>query len=656
MPALEKRGRIADLCATAIAALFLATQSFGQQPRGRIHLSVDATSAPQKILHAVEEMPVHPGPLTLFYPEWIPGEHAPDGPITDVAGLEFYANGTRLSWRRDLVDMCAFHLEIPPGADTLKITLDFLLSAPANGFSAGASATAQLDILSWNQVLLYPKGFPARELTFEPSLKIPPEWKFGTALPVESEASGEIVFKPVQLNTLVDSPVLAGRYFRAIQLTPGETPSHEIDMAADSAEALNIPEETQAEYRRLVGETGALFGARHYRDYHFLLTLSDNVAHFGLEHHESSDDRVDEQTMVDPSLRIENADLLPHEFTHSWNGKFRRPAGLATSDYNTPMKGDLLWVYEGLTQYLSQVLAARSGLWTPEQMRERLAVVAATLDHQAGREWRPLQDTADAAQLLYFAAPQWANWRRSTDFYDEGTLVWLDVDTTIRKITKDRKSLDDFCREFYGGPGGEPALKTYTFNDIVAALNQVAPYDWGNFLRERLDYVGPHAPLGGISNGGYELIYNDAPNEMMQISERNDRDLDLTDSLGLFLEEDGTIRDVTYGTLAYHAGLGPGMKIRAVGGRGWSMETMRRAVADSEKNAHALKLLIGNGDFMETYMLDYHGGLRYPHLVRQNSANDYLDEILRPLTPTGSQMAPARSRRSDSRTTARGRR
>ena len=642
MQGFAKSRRAIGVCGVAVAVLIFAARALGQNPPGPIRLAVDATSAPQKILHATEEIPVHAGPLALFYPLWIPGEHAPDGPITDVAGLEFSANGTRLSWRRDLADMAAFHVDVPAGADTLKVTLDFLLSAPASGFSAGASATAQLDVLSWNQVLLYPKGWPAREWTFEPSLRIPADWKYGTALPVESESGGEIVFKPVQLNTLVDSPVLAGRYFRAIQLTPGQTPSHEIDMAADSAEALDMPEETQTEYKRLVAETGALFGSRHYRDYHFLLTLSDNVAHFGLEHHESSDDRVDEKTMVDPSLRIENADLLPHEFTHSWNGKYRRPAGLATSDYNTPMKTDLLWVYEGLTQYLSQVLAARSGLWTPDEMRERLAVVAATLDYTTGREWRSLQDTADAAQSLYFAAPEWANWRRSTDFYDEGTLVWLDVDTTIRKITNDKKSLNDFCRLFHGGQGGEPALKTFTFDDVAASLNQVAPYDWAKFLRERLDYVGPHAPLGGIENGGYQLVYNDTPNDMLLISETNDRYLDLTESIGLVLEDDGVIRDVIHGMLAYNAGIGPGMRIQAVNGRGWSMETMRRAVADSEKNARPIKLLIANEDFVETYTLDYHGGIRYPHLARQSGGNDYLDEIIQPLTPASQSVAAPR--------------
>jgi predicted metalloprotease with PDZ domain len=653
MSALAKCGRTVGVCGAAMAVLFLAMRTMAQNPPGPIRLAVDATSAPQKILHAVEEIPVHAGPLTLFYPLWIPGEHAPDGPITDLAGLEFSVNGTRLSWRRDLVDTAAFHLDVPAGADTLTVTLDFLLSAPASGFSAGASATAQLDVLSWNQVLLYPKGWPVRELTFEPSLKIPADWKFGTALPVESESGGEIVFKPVQLNTLVDSPVLAGLYFRAIQLTPGQTPSHEIDMAADSAEALDMPEETQEEYKRLVAETGALFGSRHYRDYHFLLTLSDNVAHFGLEHHESSDDRVDEKTMVDPSLRIENADLLPHEFTHSWNGKYRRPAGLATPDYNTPMKTDLLWVYEGLTQYLSQVLAARSGLWTPDEMRERLAVVAATLDYTTGREWRSLQDTADAAPLLYFAAPEWQNWRRGTDFYDEGTLVWLDVDTTIRKITNDKKSLNDFCRLFHGGPGGEPALKTFTFDDVVASLNQVAPYDWTKFLRDRLDNVGPHAPLGGIENGGYQLVYNDTPNDMLLISETNDRYLDLTESIGLVLEDDGTIRDVIHGMMAYNAGIGPGMRIQAVNGRGWSMEAMRRAVADSEKNTRPIKLVIANGDFMETYTLDYHSGIRYPHLARQSGGSDYLDEIIQPLTPASQSVAAPRKKAAEAGVRAR---
>ena len=639
MPKGFLRGRAFVRYAATAALLFFAAKTFAQAPPGAIRLAVDATSAPQKILHATETIPVHAGPLTLYYPAWIPGEHAPDGPIGEVAGLEFTANGKRIAWRRDLADMFTFHLEIPEGVKSLDVALDFLLTAPASGFSAGASATAQLDVMSWNQVLLYPKGWPVRELTFEPSLRIPEGWKFGTALPIQGENGNEIEFKPVTLNTLVDSPVLAGRYFSAIQLTPGQTPSHEIDVAADSPEALEMTAETQAAYQRLVAETGALFGSRHYRDYHFLLTLSDDVAHFGLEHHESSDDRVDEHTLTDPALREANADLLPHEFVHSWNGKFRRPADLATTDYNTPMKDDLLWVYEGLTQYLAEVLTARSGLWTPDEFREHLADVAAGLDHRPGREWESLQATADAAPILYFTEPQWANWRRSTDFYDEGTLIWLDVDTTIRKLSGDKKSLDDFCRNFYGGPGEEPALKTYTFEDLVVALNEVVPNDWEKFLRDRLDYVGPHAPLGGIENGGYTLEYNNAENDMVLDAEAADGHVDLTNSIGLVLEEDGTIRDVIHGMLAYSAGIGPGMKIQAVNGRGWSSDAMRQAIVNSAISSQPLRLLVANGDFVETYSLDYHGGMRYPHLERTSGTADYIGEIIRPLSASTTMRA-----------------
>jgi predicted metalloprotease with PDZ domain len=366
--------------------------------------------------------------------------------------------------------MFTFHLEVPAGVTSLDAQFDILLSAPATGFSAGASATAQLDLLSWNQVLLYPQGYAAKDLTFTPSLKLPDGWKFGTSLPIASQSGSEIEFSPVTLNSLVDSPVIAGNYYKAFQLTPGETPSHEIDVAADSAAALAMPPELELHFKNLVTEAYALFGSRHYRDYHFLLTLSDDVAHFGLEHHESSDDRIPERSLIDEMLRIDTAGLLPHEYTHSWNGKFRRPADLATSEYQTPMKDDLLWVYEGLTEYLGNVLTGRSGLYTADQYREHLALLAMTYDYRPGRTWRPLQDTADAAPLLYFTGQDWENWRRGTDYYDEGELIWLEVDTRIRQLTDNKKSIDDFCKAFHGGPGGKPELKTYTFEDVVNGM------------------------------------------------------------------------------------------------------------------------------------------------------------------------------------------
>src|ERR1700723_4075 len=355
-----------------------------------IRLAVDATQAPQKILHAHLLIPVQPGPLTLFYPEWIPGEHMPDGPIINVAGMKFTGGNQTIPWRRDLVEMFSIHLDVPAGVNSLEADLDFLLSAPAGGCSAGASATASLDVLSWNQVLLYPQGSPAKDIPFVASLKLPAGWKFGTALPVTKQDGDTIEFAQVPLTTLVDSPVIAGRYFRTIQLTPGQTPPHEIDIAADSPAALAMTPDTELHLHNLIGEANALFGSRHYRNYHFLLTLSDDVAHFGLEHHESSDDRTAERSLIDEPELIVFAGLLPHEFVHSWNGKYRRPEGLATADYQQPMKDDLLWVYEGLTEYLGSVLTVRSGLLTKDQGMDELAELAATYENRPGRDWRSL--------------------------------------------------------------------------------------------------------------------------------------------------------------------------------------------------------------------------------------------------------------------------
>jgi predicted metalloprotease with PDZ domain len=452
---------------------------------------------------------------------------------------------------------------------------------------------------------------------------------------VAQRSGSNIEFAPVALNTLVDSPVLAGAYFRVIPLTRDETPQHEIDMAADSEAALAMSEDDIEHYQHLVAETGALFGSRHYRDYHFLLSLSDDVTHFGLEHHESSDDRVPERTLLDEGLHLYEADLLSHEFVHSWNGKYRRPADLATPDYQQPMKDDLLWVYEGLTQYLGDILAARSGLFTPEQFRENAAYIAATLNHRAGREWRSLQDTADSASILYDAPDEWTAWRRSTDFYDEGELLWLEADTLIRQQTRGRRSLNDFCRSFFGGPGGELALKTYTFDDLISALNEVAPYDWKGFFTERLNSHSPHAPLGGIEQGGWRLTYSDDPNPSQTAAEQARRILDLSFSLGLVLDEDGTVRDVIPGTAAAKAGLGPGMKIAAVSDRQWSIELMREAIRRTKSNTKPLKLLVANGEYYKTYSLDYHGGIRYPHLERDPGHSDLLSEIIRPLAGKG---------------------
>jgi predicted metalloprotease with PDZ domain len=619
--------RVSAVALLLVLACGCVNEALAQTAAAPIRLRVDAAQAPQKILHVHMEIPVQGAPVTLYYPEWIPGEHMPDGPIIQVAGMKFSGGGKAIAWRRDLVEMFSIHVDVPAGVSLLEADFDFLLSGPATGFSAGASATASLDVLSWNQVLLYPKGMPAKDIIFAPSLRLPVDWKFGTALPIAKQDGATIEFAPVALTTLVDSPVLSGRYYRAIQLTPGQTPSHEIDIAADSAAALAMTPETQLQLHNLVTEAYALFGARHYRGYHFLLTLSDDVAHFGLEHHESSDDRTAERSLIDDAERIEFATLLPHEYVHSWNGKYRRPAGLAIPDYQQPMKDDLLWVYEGLTEYLGEVLTARSGLQTPEQWREDFAGLVAQYENRPGREWRPLQDTADAAPFLYDATNDWSNWRRGTDFYEEGELLWMDVDETLRAITKDKKSIDDFCKVFHGGASGQPELKTYTFADVMAALNSVAPYDWAGFLRARLDEVATKTPNEAVEQSGWKLVYNEQPNEVVAIQEALARRADFSLTAGFSASDEGVVGDVIHGGPAYQARIGPGMKIVAVNGAQYSSDAMRGAIEAAKTATEPIQLIVANGAQFRTFYVDYHGGLRYPHIEREEGRPDYLGEI-----------------------------
>jgi predicted metalloprotease with PDZ domain len=593
-----------------------------------VTLSVDATSAARKIFHATYKIPATPGTLTLYYPKWIPGEHAPDGPVVDLAGLKFSANGKTLKWRRDTLDGFTINVEVPAGATEVDGELDFLSPATfEGGFSAGSSATDKLAVISWNQVLLYPKGWKSDDINFTASLKIPDGWKFGTPLPIASQSGNEIHFSPVSLTTLVDSPVITGEFLKVVPLAAD--PVTEMDIAADSAAALDAPQEVWDHYKNLVEQAQKLFGAHHYRDYHFLYTLSDHVAHFGLEHHESDDSRVEERALVDDTSRKLSASLLPHEYVHSWNGKFRRPYDLATPDYQQPMQDDLLWVYEGLTNYLGFVLSARSGLLTVDQDRDDLALTAAVLDHLPGRTWRNLQDTADAAPQLYFSSRAWYSWRRGTDFYEEDTLNWLWVDVIIRQQSKGQKSIDDFCHLFHGAPSTGPALKTYTFDDVVNALNQVVPYDWRGFWTERLTNHGPGAPLGGIEGSGWKLTYDENPSEMLSAAAGLYHLVPAAVSIGLDLRDDGGISDTIEGEVAAKAGIGPGMKVVAVNGRRFSPEILRDAIKSAKNSSATIDLLVENADYYKTYKLDYHGGEKYPHLVRDESKPDLLSEILK---------------------------
>jgi predicted metalloprotease with PDZ domain len=588
-------------------------------------LRVDASDAPRNILHAVVTIPVASGDVTLVYPKWLPGNHRPTGPIQNLTGLHFKAGGRELEWRRDLVDMWAFHLKVPAGVNEVEVSSDTITY---NGRNSAASSKV-LDLL-WNQVLLYPQNSRSDDVQVAASVTLPEGWKFGTALTPVSQSGRSAEFQPVSLTRLVDSPLIAGLWYRQVQLSPArESPVHVIDMVGESEEALQITDLDLAGYKQLVAETGKLFGARHYEKYHFLWTLSDQTAHHGLEHHESSDNGTAEDVFSNPATHNLEADLLPHEFVHSWNGKYRRPAGLVTPNYQEPMKGDLLWVYEGFTDYLGNILAARIGLRSPEQFREHLAYTAAMLDHRSGRTWRPLQDTATSVQILFAAPPQWVNWRRSADYYPEGYLIWLDVETQIRQQTNGQKSLNDFCRLFYDGESGPPTVVPYKFEDVVLALNQVAPYDWAKFLRERLDSKSAHVPLGGIENGGWKLVYTDQKNTTMEAAEKAGDGLDLSFSLGMILTKDGEVRDVIPGYPAYAAGLAPGMKVIGVNGRKWSKDNMRAALRASGHIKQPIIIIAENADYLNTYQVDYHGGEQYPHLVRADGQPDILGEIIK---------------------------
>jgi predicted metalloprotease with PDZ domain len=615
-----------------IPAIRLAAQTPAPTgtPSEPISLQVDATEVGRKLLHSHLSIPVTPGPLTLYYPKWIPGEHAPTGPIDNVVGMKFSVKGQPIPWRRDLVDLYAFHCEIPAGASLLEVTLDFAIPVEPSGSSTEASASAKLAMINWYEVLLYPAGFKTDDLTFQAELRLPPHWRFGTALPI-LESGDPVRFRPVSLTTLADSPLVTGLYYRHIQLA-GTAPTNEMDIVADSPEALELPDEKVTQYQHLVTEAGALFSATHYEHYHFLVSLSDQTFHDGVEHHESSLNATREDAFIDKDQLAAASDLLPHEFVHSWNGKYRRPADLATPDFQKPMLDDLLWVYEGLTEYLgSFVLTARSGLRSPELSRDWLAACAAGLDAKSGRQWRPLQDTADDASHLYAEPEEWEDRRRAVDFYPEGVLLWLEADTIIRQQTNGQRSLDDFCHAFHGGQSGPPMLKTYTFDDVMQTLNSVAPYDWRKFWLTRLSSTSPHAPLNGIEASGWKLVYSDKPNLPLDVAAKEKKRCNERLSIGLLLDEDGTIVDVAANSPADVAKLAPSMKIVAVNSRTFSADRFRESIKAAAKSESApIELIVTNSDYYETVHIDYHGGLRYPHLERTQAEPDLLGSIIAP--------------------------
>jgi predicted metalloprotease with PDZ domain len=604
-------------------------QPVDQAYPGIIELKVDATNLDQKIFTVHEHIPVKSGKLTLLYPQWLPGTHSPTGPLSQLAGLIVSADHRSIEWKRDPVNMFAFHLDVPNGVTAIDADFQFL--SPVQSNEGRITATSEIVGVQWNTVALYPAGYYARDIHIQPSLILPPDWKFGSALELDKQSGQVAKFKTVSFDELVDSPLFAGKYFKRIDLDPGAKVPVFLDMVADRPENLVIKPEQITAHQALIQQAGKLFGSQHYDHYDFLLALSDEFSGIGLEHHQSSENGVKQNYFSDWNKTAGERDILPHEYTHSWDGKFRRPADLWTPNFNVPMQDSLLWVYEGQTQYWGTVLTARSGLRNAEQARDELAQVAASYDLRAGRVWRSLQDTTNEPIISHRAPQAWGSWQRSADYYREGQLVWLDVDTKIRELSSDKHSLNDFAHAFYGVDNGSHVPSTYTFDDVVAALNAVQAYDWAGFLRERLDGHASGAPKDGLTRAGWKLQYSDERSEFFKSVEEMRHVDDFSYSLGLNINHDGRIDDVIWDSVAFKNGITIGTTLVAVNGVAYKAELLRDAMKEAKGNKQTIELLLKRDDHYRTIHIDYHDGLKYPHLVRIEGSTDRLSNILAPL-------------------------
>ena len=606
------------------------------QAAAPIVLNVDASNVAQQIFQIKASIPAAPGEMTLLYPQWIPGNHGPSGPLNQLAGLRLSANGQNLEWRRDPVNMFAFHVTVPAGASTLEAQYQFLSPVEAN--QGRITMTRDMLGVQWQAMTLYPAGKPTREISVQPNLTLPAGWQFGSALEVQSQAATpqgqQVVFKPLDLETLVDSPLFAGRHFKRIDLDPGARFPVHLNLVADSADSLEATPEQIAPHRALMQQAYKLFASRHYKHYDFLLAQSDEFGGIGREHQQSSENGVKPGYFSEWDKNAPGRVLLPHELTHSWNGKFRRPAGQDTPDFNTPLENSLLWVYEGQTQYWGNVLAARSGLVDPLHMRDLFAATAARYDVAPGRSWRAMQDTTNDPVINARRPQGWSSWQRDEDYYMEGALVWLDVDTLIRELSHERRSLDDFARAFFGVNDGSTTPLPYTFEDVVAALNKVQPYDWATFLRSRVDGHGPGAPLDGLARAGWKLVYRDTPTAFLKADEERAKSTDLTYSLGMVIDKDGKLGRLLWDGPAFKAGLSGNTTLLAVNGTAYTPKLLKAAITaarDGKNGSAPINLLVKKGKQFQTVALDYHGGLKYPQLERIPGTTDRLGAILQPL-------------------------
>ncbi len=626
-------------CALAVVAFGLAGSNvFADVPapqdvpfQGSLKIAVDATDVAHRIFRVHEVIPARPGPLTLLYPQWIPGNHSPTGPIDKLAGLTLSADGKPLAWKRDPLNVYAFHVDVPQGASAVVATFQFL--SPQDRQQGRVVMTPEMLNLQWNTVSLYPAGYDAKRIHAEASVTYPAGWQSATALDVASRDGNTVNYQPISYNNLVDSPIYAGRYFKRVDLDPGAKAPVHLDIVADAPKDLQITPAQLQIHRNLVQQMYKLYGAHHYNHYDFLLSLSDKMSGNGLEHHRSSADGVGPGYFTDWARDWLVRDLLAHEYNHSWDGKYRRGADLTTPNFNVPMQDSLLWVYEGQTQFWGNVMAARSGLVSADQARELLASVAATYDR--GRpglaSWRNVQDTTNDPIIAQRAPLPYRNYQSSEDYYSAGQLIWLDVDGKLRELSHGKRSMDDFARAFFGMDNGQWQVNTYTFDDVVKTLDAIQPYDWAGYLRQRLDGHGPL--IGGLESHGWKLVYTDKPSAAVKAIEARRHFADLTYSLGLSIGKGGGIGDVLWDGPAFKAGISPGMTVIAVNGHDYDADGLKDAItAAASDHSQAIELLVKNFNEYKTVRIDYHGGLKYPHLIRDKSRPDTLAKLLKPRT------------------------
>jgi predicted metalloprotease with PDZ domain len=593
-----------------------------------LRLEIDASDTQRGIFRVVETIPVAaPGRLTLHYPKWLPGNHAPRGPLDKLAGLVIKANGKVIPWVRDAIEFYAFHVDPPQGARELTVEFQFLSpTAPNQG---RVVVTPEMLNLQWNAVALYPAGHFTRRIMVEPSVKLPAGWNYGVALDTAAKDGDIARFRPVTLETLVDSPMFAGRHYRQFDLDPGGRSPVRLNVVADTPDELQVDAKVLEKHRNLVRQADKLFGSRPYDRYDFLLAISSRLGGIGLEHHRSSENQVEPGYFTDWEKAVGDRNLLPHEYSHSWDGKYRRPAELWTPSFNVPMRGHLLWVFEGQDQYWGYVLGGRSGMFSKDESLEALAATAATYETRMGRRWRQMEDTTLDPVIAARRPQPWLSWQRSEDYYSEGQLIWLDADTLIRERSGGKRSLDDFARAFFGGKDGDYTPRPYTLDDVVATLNAVEPYDWATFLKIRVKDVAVKPPLDGIARSGWKLVYTDTPTSYFKGIEAANKQNNLTYSLGVVLNREGEVTGVLWDSPAFNAGLTVSSKIMAVNGIVYDADRLKTAIAQA-KDGRPIELLVKNGDHFQTVSIAYRGGLRYPRLERIAGTPDLLSEIYKP--------------------------